>query len=252
MFYLHRKIDNTDIYWVNNRMDRVEDIEATFRVDGQLPEIWHPETGNIEEATYTMEGGSTKVQLHLEPNDAVFVVFDEKTNETSKTIARPSESVLVTLEGPWPVTFQEGRGAPANTTFETLTLWNENEDPGIKYFSGTGTYTKTITAPGEWFAEDTQLWLDMGKVKDLVEVEVNGQSAGIVWKTPFKINITDLIKEGDNTVKIKVTDLWKNRLVGDRQPGAEQITFTTSEPYDAETPLMESGLMGPVKIVSVH
>lgn len=251
LMFVHRKTGNIDIYWVNNRNERVEDLEATFRTAGKKAEIWHPETGLIEEASYTIENGITKVPLHLEANDAVFVVFRNKAKKSSFTAKTPVEKKLATVEGPWKVTFQEKRGAPADATFETLTPWNENADPGVRYFSGTATYSKTINAPAEWFAEGTEQWLDLGSVKNLAEVLINGESSGIVWKTPFRVNVTGKLKEGNNKIEIKVTNLWVNRLIGDAQPGVtEKITYTTMPFYKANSPLKPSGLLGPVTFIS--
>jgi hypothetical protein len=148
------------------------------------------------------------------------------------------------------VKFQEKRGAPAEATFESLTPWNDNADKGIKYFSGTGTYTKNLNAPAEWFSEGSELWLDLGSVKNLAEVIINGQSLGIVWKTPFRVNVTGALKEGDNKLEIKVINLWVNRLIGDQQPDVgEKITYTTMRFYRADAPLLPSGLLGPVSLV---
>jgi len=250
LMFVHHKLGGTDFYWVNNRNTRVEDLEASFRVDGREAEIWHPETGMIEQASFSIENGVTRVPLHLEASDAVFVVFRNKTKELSRTVPAPAEQQLSALEGPWVVKFQENRGAPAEATFETLTPWNENEDTGIKYFSGTGTYTKTINAPADWFSDGKELWLDLGSVKNIAEVTVNGEPAGIVWKTPFRVNVTGKLKEGENTIEIKVTNLWVNRLIGDAQPDAtEKITYTTMRFYGAKSPLKPSGLLGPVSLV---
>ncbi|MCJ7813593.1 glycoside hydrolase, partial [bacterium] len=250
LLYVHRKLGNVDFYWVNNRNTRVEDLEATFRVEGREAEIWHPETGKIEQASYTIENGITKVPLHLEASDAVFVVFRNKAKETSRVINRPTEKQLTEITGPWNVSFQANRGAPAQVILESLTPWNENTDNGVKYFSGTGTYTQTIQALAEWFTEGTQLWLDLGSVKNLAEVVVNGKSLGIVWKTPFRVNVTEALKQGENTVEIKVTNLWVNRLIGDQQPGIpKKYTYTTQAFYQANSPLLPSGLLGPVQIV---
>ncbi len=122
---------------------------------------------------------------------------------------------MTVISGPWTVSFQPERGAPGQAVLETLIPWNENTDLGIKYFSGTGTYSKTIQAPAEWFNQGSQLWLDLGSVKNLAEVIVNGKSLGIVWKTPFRVNVTGALKEGENKLEIKVTNLWVNRLIGD-------------------------------------
>jgi hypothetical protein len=250
VLYVHRKLDNSDLYWVNNRKDRAEEIEAAFRVEGKIPEIWHPETGLIKQTSYRIEGGVTFVPLHLEPSDAVFVVFRNKARQNSVTIEKSQEKVLTEIPAPWKVTFQEKRGAPADASFDALTPWNENTDPGIRYFSGTGTYAKVIDVPAEWLNENSSVWLDLGVVKNLAEVIVNGKSLGIVWKTPFRINVTDAIKEGVNSLEIKVTNLWVNRLIGDQQPDAkEKLTYTTQAFYQANSPLLPSGLVGPVRMI---
>lgn len=252
LFFVHRHTDDSDIYWVNNRNDRVENLDAMFRVKGKEAEIWHPETGKIDQASFSIETNITKVPLHLEPNDAVFVVFRNKTNETSRVVNKPIETKLAEISGPWNVSFQAKRGAPAQATFESLTPWNENGDQGIKYFSGTGTYTKTIQAPADWFKAGAEVWVDLGKVQNLAEVFVNGKSLGIVWKMPFRINLTSDFKQGENLLEIKVTNLWVNRLIGDRQPDAkETFTYTITKPYKADSPLKPSGLMGPVQIISL-
>ncbi len=251
LLYVHRNFGGIDYYWVNSRNDSFQDIEATFRVEGKEAEIWHPETGVIEDASYQIEGGETTVQLHLSPNDAVFVVFRNETNEMTREIAQPEEKVLSTLQGPWDVSFVSKVGTPFESTFETLTPWNESAEDDIKYFSGEGTYTKTINITDEWLAEGQQVWLDLGEVKDLAEVSVNGQSIGIVWKEPFRIDISEGLKTGENELEIKVVNLWKNRLIGDEQPGANKLTYTPQQSYQADSPLNPSGLMGPVKIMGI-
>jgi hypothetical protein len=249
LLFVHRKLGKTDFYWVNNRNNRIEDIEAKFRVEGRSAEIWHPETGMIEQASFNIADGFTTVSLHLTPNDAVFVVFRDKAKGSSRVVASPVEEELATISGPWNVSFQPDRGAPAEVTMETLTAWNENTDPGIKYFSGTGTYNNKIIVPAEWLTEGQQLWLDLGSVKNLAEIVINGKSLGIVWKNPFRIDITEAVKEGENPLEIKVTDLWVNRLIGDQQPGIDRkYTYTTMPFYRANSPLQPSGLLGPVKI----
>jgi hypothetical protein len=250
LLYVHRNLGDIDFFWVNNRNNRKEDLRATFRVTGREAEIWHPETGLIEPASYSIKNNSTEVQLNLEPNDAIFVVFRNKAKEENRTIDKAPEQVLAEITGPWNITFQAGRGAPAKATFESLTPWNENSDKGIKFFSGTAVYKNSVDIQDNWLTEGTKLWIDLGHVQNLAEIVVNGKSAGIVWKVPFKTDITQLLKEGENSIEIKVTNLWVNRLIGDRQPDAtEQITYTTQRPYNANSPLLPSGLMGPVRIV---
>jgi hypothetical protein len=169
-------------------------------------------------------------------------------------VALPAVKVteLSTVSGSWQVNFQENRGAPAAATFSELTSYTNNTEAGIKYFSGTAAYSKIITAPAAWFTNKEELWLHLGDVKNLAEVIVNGKSLGILWKPPFRINITGALKIGDNKIIVKVTNLWVNRLIGDVQPGVtSKITYTTMPFYQASSPLLPSGLLGPVQIVSV-
>jgi hypothetical protein len=119
----------------------------------------------------------------------------------------------------------------------------------VKYFSGIGTYTKSIDAPADWFTKGGHVWIDLGDAKNLAEVTVNGKPLGLVWHTPYRVDATDALKPGANEVTIKVTDAWVNRMIGDQQPDAKvKYTFTTQKPYKANSKLQESGLLGPVTI----
>jgi hypothetical protein len=252
ILYRHRKADNLDIYWLNNRSENGEEIEATFRVAGKVPELWFAETGKTEAVSYSIANGVTKVKLHMEPNDALFVVFKNKATKTMVELPAVKVKELATISGAWDISFQKDRGAPAVAKMSELSSWTDNADNGIKYFSGTATYTKTITALANWFTKDAELWLNLGDVKNLAEVIVNGKSLGIVWKKPFRINVTSALKPGNNKIEIRVTNLWVNRLIGDAQTGVtNKITFTTMPFYQANSPLLPSGLLGPVTMVSV-
>ncbi|NEW81602.1 MAG: glycoside hydrolase [Mariniphaga sp.] len=252
LLFVHRKLDDADIYWVNNRKNKVENLDATFRITGKAAEIWHPETGLIEDASYSIAEGHTKVSLKMEPNDAIFVVFRKKAKSSAVALKQPVETQLAVIEGAWNVSLQPKIGKTENIVLNELTSWSENTDPGVKYFSGTGNYTKTIQAPADWFKEGSQIWLDLGSVKNLAEVVINGKSSGIVWKTPFRVNVTASLKQGENMVEVKVTNLWVNRLIGDQQKGTKtKITYTTQDFYEANSPLLPSGLLGPVKFVNL-
>ena len=251
ILFVHRKLSDRDIYWVDSRNDVTQDVEVSCRIDGKVPTLWHAETGKTEAASYSIVNGITKVQLHLSPNDAVFVIFKDKALKTSVTLPSTNEKILTAIDGSWKVDFQKNLGAPATATFEKLASFTENTDAGIKYFSGTATYTKTITANTNWFKKGEQLWIDLGSVKNLAEVIVNGKSLGIVWKQPFRVDVTNALKPGANTVVVKVTDLWVNRLIGDAQPNVtNKITYTTEPFYKADSKLLPAGLLGPVQVIS--
>lgn len=252
LMFVHRKLPDGDIYFVDNRKGRIENLDATFRVDGKAPELWHADTGTTEPASYCAAAGRTTIPLRLNPYEAVFVVFRKPATATRQSLRLPAETPLMTLSGRWMVSFQPNRGATGNITLDKLSSWGESSNLGVKYFSGTATYSKTVHAPDEWFRPGTHLWLDLGDVEELAEVAINGKPLGIVWKAPYRIDVTKALQHGANELSIKVTNLWVNRLIGDQQPGTtKKITFTTFKPYSADSPLLPSGLLGPVKITSI-
>jgi hypothetical protein len=247
---VHRALPDGDLYFVDNRSARAEDVEATFRVRGRQPELWHADSGSREPASFRIVAGRTTVPLHLEPWGTVFVVFRKPATAASRTVPATVEVELATVNGPWRLRFQTRRGAPASITLDMLRSWSDHADPGVKYFSGTGTYTATIQAPPAWFTPGARLWLDLGRVENIAELSIGGTSLGVAWKPPFRVEVTRALKPGANVVQIQVTNLWVNRMIGDRQPNAPvQYTFTRPEFYKADSPLLPSGLLGPVRII---
>jgi hypothetical protein len=251
ILFVHRKLADADIYFLDNRSDRSEAVDATFRMTGKAPELWYAETGRVERASYKIADGRTTVPLNFEPWGTVFVVFRKAAAAPSLTIPAKTETELATLTNAWQLAFQAGRGAPASVTLDKLASWSDNADAGVKYFSGTGTYTATIDAPEAWFKPGAHLEIDLGDVNNLAEVTVNGKSLGEVWHKPYRVDATGALHAGANQLTIKVTNAWVNRLIGDQQPGVtEKITFADVKPYKAISPLLPSGLLGPVKIVA--
>jgi hypothetical protein len=252
LLFAHRKLSDGDIYFVDNRNNRAETVDASFRIAGKAPELWYAESGKTEPAPYTIANGRTTVPLHLEPWGTVFVVFRKATKETSRTLPKPTETEVASLDGPWNVSFQSGRGAPPTATLDKLISWTDSTDNGVKYFSGIGTYTKSIDASPDWFKKNAQVWIDLGDVKNLAEVTVNGKSLGVVWHAPYRVDLTGVLKPGTNQITIKVVNAWVNRLIGDQQPDEKtKYTFADVKPYKAKSPLLPSGLIGPVHLYSV-
>lgn len=247
--FVHRKLTEGDVYFIANRNNRDEAVDATFRVAGKAPELWYAETGTSKPVSFKIADGHTTVPLHLGPWGTVFVVFRKATSETSHDEPRITDSKVADVEGPWKVSFEPDRGAPPSVTLDKLISWSDSTDAGVKYFSGAGTYTKTVQAQAAWFRKGAHLWLDLGDVKNLAEVSVNGKDLGVIWHTPYRVDITSALKPGSNQISIKVINAWVNRLIGDQQPGATKYTFADVHPYKANSPLLPSGLLGPVSVV---
>ncbi len=246
--FVHRKLADGESYFIVNRQNRVENIEARFRVTGKQPELWHAETGTSEMVNYRIENGETIVPLNLAAEDAVHVVFRKTAAADAMMMKKFVPTELAKLSGAWTVAFQSGRGAPASITLPQLEGLEKNADAGVKYFSGMATYTKEFTTPKGW-KKGQPLWIDLGEVRELAEVSVNGKFAGAVWNTPFRVDLGGHAKLGKNRLDVKVANLWVNRLIGDAQKDAVKITYTAMPTYRADAPLRPSGLMGPVTLL---
>jgi hypothetical protein len=242
--FLHRTHPAAEIYWINKPAKDYQQVTLSFRVSGLKPMLWHPDSGLQEEVSYTQNNGRTEVSLNLVPDDAVFVVFSGKA-ENAYTVPAVEKKSETALEGTWTVKFQEKRGAPASAELATLGSYTESPEPGIKYFSGIASYTKAFEIQPE-----EKMILDLGNVADLAEVYVNGEYCGAAWKEPYKVDISQAVKAGVNTLEVKVANVWVNRLIGDEQPGATRIGWTDSQGFNGSEPLVPAGLLGPVKIVS--
>lgn len=181
----------------------------------------------------------------------------------------------IEISGAWNLSFPPNWGASANITFDKLMSWTDSADQGVKYFSGTATYTKEIDIPAADLRAGNSLWLDLGRVKNLAEVSVNGKALGILWKPPFRVNLAGVAQPGKNKLEIKITNLWPNRLIGDEQLPDDRewtgkrlkawpqwvldgkpsptgrYTFTTWHHWTKDDALLESGLIGPVRLVPV-
>jgi hypothetical protein len=250
VLFVHRKLGDGDLYFVDNRNSREETLETSFRVYGKEAELWHADTGTIEPAPFRLTNGRTTVPLRLEPWEAVFVVFRKSAKTQSRTLPAVTDNVVGSIDGPWNLSFEPDRGAPATITLDKLSSWSDSPDDGVKYFSGTGTYTKTIQAAPEWFKSGARLSIDLGEVRNLAQVSINGEPLGILWKIPYRVDVTGTIKAGPNTLVIKVTNPWVNRIVGDRQPNVTRTyTFTSPKYYRADSKLVPSGLLGPVTVI---
>jgi hypothetical protein len=406
--FVHRLAAGADIYFVSNQRRQFDSAECTFRVSGELPELWHPDTGTIETApVWSAADGRTKVRLNFDPAGSVFVIFRHAANNADHIVAAsgsfasepasgpkleiqhatytavdntsgmdvtaklselagdgqlvvavnntvlgrdpaldhvkelrvdytlagkpghltvpenetltlpatasagqsPQWETSVTvggatvvkawsngnlalcsasgkilhadaanlpapqeISGEWNLNFPPNWGAPASVTLEKLISWTEHTDSGVRYFSGTASYEKEIEISAERLSAGRELWLDLGAVKNFAQVSLNGQNLGVLWKPPFRVNLTAAAKPGMNKLVVKVTNLWPNRLIGDEQLPDDRewdgkqlkawpqwfldgkpsptgrLTFTTWHHWTKDSPLLESGLLGPVTL----
>lgn len=249
VLFIHRATDEGDIYFISNQSENPVDINPSFRVAGKLPELWNPLTAEIRLLPeFTCADGVTTVPVRLEGFESSFIIFRKK-GTPSKTTARnyPVKEVLATVTSPWQVDFEKGKRGPEEAvTFPALQDWTESTDPSIRYFSGKAIYTNRITLDE---LPQKALYLDLGKVMVMAKVKINGQYVGGVWTTPYRLPVGDFLRKGENLIEVEVVNNWRNRLIGDASlPEKERGTWTNVNPWNADSPLQSSGLIGPVEI----
>ena len=253
--WIHRRAGDADIYFIVNRSDYPHEIDVRFRVTDKEAELWRPDTGAIEQTNYNSTDGRTTVPLHLSARESVFVVFRRPAATPARSLPRENATTLAMVGGPWAISFPRNLGAPPKIQLAQLESWTANLNEGVKYFSGTATYTKSIEAPRAWFRPGARILLDLGTVYDLAEVSINGKTAGALWKAPYAVDITQVLKPGSNQLEIKVTNEWTNRLIGDRSAPADKKILSAPPPPpgapSAAPPLVTSGLLGPVTVIAV-
>jgi hypothetical protein len=251
--WIHRRSGSVDVYYITSRWDNTEKIDASFRVSGKQPEFWNPVTGEIQDAhAFRQHDGVTTVPLALDPRGSVFVVFRRPIAESMNGSALSNElniSPLLTLTGPWQVSFDPKWGGPATPqTFDKLVDWTKLPESGIRFYSGSAVYRKqfrlaSMPKPGE------ALFLNLGEVHEEAEVRLNGQMLGVVWTKPARLNISKAARLGPNDLEITVVNLWPNRLIGDAGlPVEQRFTQTNAQKFSSTTPLYPSGLLGPVVV----
>ncbi len=328
--YIHRAIDDTDVYFVVNPEPHAVMATAEFRVVGKQPEFWWPDTGRTAKANAFTEGkGTTRVPVSLEPNGSMFVLFREPSAGIDPVVSvkRDGRDLLMAstmsassewpdalpldiargeieqggkyeiqtasgkkkmieartvapqdVKGPWRVTFDPKRGGPKDVEFKTLDDWSKRSEEGIKYYSGVATYLTSFS----WTAnkdtkgkEKARTILDLGRVEVMAEVSLNDKPLGILWKTPYRVDVTDAIRPGANELEVKVVNLWVNRQIGDerlpedseRNPNGTlkkwpewlgkpsptgRFAFTSWRLWKRDEPLVPSGLLGPVSVWEVE
>jgi hypothetical protein len=252
-----------------------------------------PSTAGAEMQLRVDESGKARVRYSAAGRYTV-----HRASGAAATVDAPSMPAPITVEGAWELRFPAHWGAPEKVNLDRLMSWTDLAEAGVKYFSGTATYVKQVEIPADFLAPGRSVVLNLGRVKQIAEVRVNGKNVGVLWKPPFVVDVTGMVKAGDNVVEIGVTNFWVNRLIGDEQepddaewrqgrpgsgavfpttasasavargpaggiplavipewvkegkarPSGGRYTFSSYKFYGKDSPLLESGLLGPVKI----
>jgi hypothetical protein len=263
--YGHRRTNDRDIYFLSNRTGDPIKADCRFRVGQGSPQLWDPVTGEQRPLPqFERADGLTSIPMAFDAFQSFFVVFGGKDEKAPSKREKNFRELKLgqELPGAWDVAFdpkwggpssaEATAGKPGEVTFDTLQDWTTRPEPGIKYYSGIATYRKTFNLAQ---VPEGKTYLDLGVVHDMARVKLNGKDLAVVWCAPWRVEVTGAIKAGANQLEIEVVNRWPNRMTGDKQPAdanvrtAGRYTFSTHDPYNAQSALVPSGLLGPVRVL---
>lgn len=272
---IHRRDGTADLWFVANLERTGGEAQCSFKVTGRQPELWDPVTGTKRELPdFEDDGSETTLTLEFAPAQSWLVVF-RKPGKASRGANFPALKPVAEITGPWDVRFDPKWGGPAAVKLEKLEDWTKRPEPGIRYYSGTATYRTT-------FDGAKAARLDLGVVNHIARIRLNGRDLGVVWTAPWSVSIPpDLLKATGNQLEIDVANVWANRLIGDEQeppdcewlpghmghggylkrfpdwfvmnqprPAKGRYCFTTWNYFTKDSPLVASGLLGPVRLLA--
>ena len=276
MDYVHRHLANgSDLYFISNTDTVSRTFDCSFRVTGMEPELWFAMDGKIEKAdNYSIGTDRTEVSINLEPQESVFVVFRNKASVNQKSRIKTINLVSSDyISDDWTVKFMPEYGYDAEIKFPELIDWSKSENDEIKYYSGSALYTKAFNIDADKLSKANEAILDLGNVNISAELTVNGNYVGIKWMKPYKFDIYEYLKAGENTIELNITNEWTNRLIGDQRfpdtsghslksrrmpdwyinnepmPETQRLTFDIGQFYSSEDSLLPAGLRGPVCLI---
>ena len=259
MDWIHYRIGDADIYFLSELTGKARDVTAVFRSSGRAPELWNPVDGSTREAsTYQFADGRTRVPLRLGIFDSTFVVFrDQSGGDRNDGPNFPTWQKKKIIAGPWDVSFDSHWGGPDKPVrFENLTNWTDHANPGIKHYSGKAVYRTAFNVDKALVGKT--LALELGQVKGvgIARVTLNGRDLGIVWRPPFRVDVSQALKPGANKLQVMVVNSWRNRVMADHRL-AENKRFTQTNIKVVESGRKKwmpepSGLLGPVRIVELN
>ena len=244
--FIHRRLDDAEIYFFSNNEDRPVTAKVTFRDSGyEGAQLWDAVTGCKQSLVLEKRDGMQSADLELGAYGSAFIVL--RDGVPAPDALEPAGEIAI--EGPWEVAFEETCcNAPFKATFSTTEDWAASSNPAIKYFSGTAHYRtsfKLDALPADRYT------LDLGKVMVVAKVRINGQYVGGVWTDPYVLDVTGFLKEGENEIEVDVANNWINAIVGDSlKPASKRRLVLNVNPVDSDGfALQTSGLLGPVRIV---
>jgi len=271
-------VANNDVMGRDPAKDHVKELRVDYTLNGKPGRVTVPENETLTLPPTRTVGPAPQWEVKATAGLPTVKAWANGQFELRLANGKTMRVVAATLPalqeilGGWKLSFPPNWGAPPSVTLNELISWPAHSNAGVRYFSGTAIYEKEIKVSSDRLTAGRELWLDLGAVKNFAEVSLNGQNLGVIWKPPFRVNVTAAAKPGANRLVVKVTNLWPNRLIGDEQlpPDCEwdgdalkawpqwlldgkpspmgRFAFATWHHWKKDSRLLESGLLGPVTL----
>jgi hypothetical protein len=255
--YIHRKTSKEDIYFIRNTRNASLDYELSFRGSVKNAQLWNAVDGSMKNISASQLNNRTVLKLRFEPYESFFIVFNADTSPEATTEKEMNVTKEKPFSGSWELRFPHGWGAPASTEFDNLKSWTASADTTIQRFSGVASYYKTIDLTEADIMSGKKIFLDLGEVREIADVWLNGQHLGERCFIPYRYEVTGIVKPGKNNLVIEVANALNNRMVGNAHLPPKYQTSSSnilkgptpwSTPWAQHT-LLLSGLLGPVKLM---
>lgn len=249
LYFAHRRLDDADIYFLDNHTQRPLSDTIIFRSAYRQAQLWNPIDGRrYAVPALPMNDGTVALPLELAPREACFVVLADTPSDTLPAARWLCRERVVEVEDPWQVYFDPAKGGPGEVVFHTLTDWTTHADARIRYYSGTALYRGQLVVQRRDARE--RVCLRFSSLGAVARVVVNGREAGIVWCSPWEVDLTPFVHDGDNVLELYVANSLMNRMIGDAsRPADERITYAYPEIVTPADTLVASGIAGPVSLL---
>ena len=247
--WTHRTLENEDIYFISNQRPQEQLVEVSLRVSDKKPYLYNPVTDTyVAIKQWKIKENRLQIPLRFDKNESLFIILKGSREKSSSAVGENWNSYTTekVLDQEWKLQFAPEFNEPKESLdIDSLFDWSGHSDKQIKYYSGTATYKKIF----KYRKKPEDIWLNLGDFSDIAEVFLNDKRVGVVWTFPHRINITEFLKKGKNLLEIKITNTWRNRLIGDQKLNEEKRTTWTTAPYRLESEeLLPAGLLGPVSL----
>ena len=252
VLWTHRTMPGMEIYFLTNQSDDVMNFNPSFRVGGKKPQLWDAMTGEVRDLVeYTTRDGRTSLPVKLKAQESCFIVFTNTRNEMTKPgypVNFPETESIMTLEGEWEVEFLNKTFGPVEPmVMGSLYDWTSSNNDAMKYYSGTAVYRKSFVL--DELPENADLFINLGEVNVMAGIKLNGIEIGGAWMAPYIVSAGDVLKTGENSLEVEVVNVWRNRLIYEKElPASQRHTFTLVDDITPGEAPQPSGLIGPVTI----